>query len=144
MTERGTSVNHGAKAYRRLNVSSMVDSANPQQLIQMMFDGALARLKRARGCIEHGDIPGRTEGIDGALAILSALQGCLDHEKGGQLAENLDALYDYMQRRLYRAQVDNEAAIVDEVVDLLRTLADAWEAIEPATSTEPVRPATTA
>jgi len=137
-------VNSGAKAYRRLNVSSMVDSANPQQLIQMMFDGALARLQRAHGCIEHGDVAGRAEGIDGALAIISALQGCLDHEKGGQLAANLDGLYDYMQRRLYRAQVDNDAAIVDEVADLLRTLADAWEAIEPTTSTEAARPATTA
>ncbi|NJN51855.1 MAG: flagellar export chaperone FliS [Gammaproteobacteria bacterium] len=132
-------MNQGAKAYRSVNVASAVDSATPLQLIKMMFDGALARLKRARGCIVHGDVPGRSEALDGAMSILSALQGCLDHEKGGQLSAHLDSLYDYMQRRLFRATVDNDVAPIDEVSDLIVTLKSAWDAIDTSALTPRVR-----
>jgi flagellar protein FliS len=123
-------VNNGAKAYNRLNVSTAVESASSEQLIKLMLDGALARLIRAKGCITHGDIEGRSDAIDTALGIIGALQGCLDHDKGGDLAEHLDSLYDYLQRRLFRANADNDSAAIDEVIDLLRTLKDAWDAIE--------------
>jgi len=99
-----------------------------------MLDGALSRLIRAKGCITHNDIEGRNEAIDMALGIVGALQGCLDHERGGSLAQNLDALYDYMQRRLFRANVDGDSAPIDEVIDLVRTLKDAWDAIDTSAS----------
>jgi flagellar protein FliS len=123
-------VNHGAQAYSRLNVESIVETANSQQLVKLMLDGALARLIRAKGCIAHRDVEGRNQAIDTALGIIGALQGCLDHEHGGSLAENLDSLYDYMQRRLFRANVDSDTQAIDEVVDLVRTLKAAWDAID--------------
>lgn len=123
-------MNHGAQAYSRLNAATAVESASSQQLIKLMLDGALARLVRAKGCIAHHDIEGRNEALDVALGIVGALQGCLDHEHGGSLAKNLDALYDYMQRRLFRANVDGDGAAIDEVIDLVRTLKDAWDAID--------------
>lgn len=123
-------MNQGAKTYRRVNVSSSVDNASPHQLIKMMFDGALARLKRARGCVVHNDIAGRSDALDGALSIIGALQACLDHEQGGQLSAHLDSLYDYMQRRLFRAIVDNAVEPIDEVADLVLTLKQAWDAID--------------
>lgn len=104
-----------------------------------MFDGALARLKRARGCITHNDIPGRSEALDGAMSIIGALQGCLDHEQGGQLSTHLDSLYDYMQRRLFKAIVDNDVAPVDEVTDLIVTLKQAWDAIDASALTPAMR-----
>jgi flagellar protein FliS len=113
-----------------LNAATAVESASSQQLIKLMLDGALARLVRAKGCIAHHDIEGRNEALDVALGIVGALQGCLDHEHGGSLAKNLDALYDYMQRRLFRANVDGDGAAIDEVIDLVRTLKDAWDAID--------------
>jgi len=127
-------VNHGAQAYSRLNAATAVESASSQQLIKLMLDGALSRLTRAKGCITHNDIEGRNEAIDMALGIVGALQGCLDHERGGSLAQNLDALYDYMQRRLFRANVDGDSAPIDEVIDLVRTLKDAWDAIDTSAS----------
>lgn len=127
-------MNHGAQAYSRLNAATAVESASSQQLIKLMLDGALSRLIRAKGCITHNDIEGRNEAIDMALGIVGALQGCLDHERGGSLAQNLDALYDYMQRRLFRANVDGDSAPIDEVIDLVRTLKDAWDAIDTSAS----------
>ena len=59
------------------------------------------------------------------------LQMSLDHEKGSEIAANLDGLYDYMQRRLYRANADDDAAPLAEVTDLLNTLSSAWQTIDP-------------
>lgn len=123
-------VNEGARAYRQLNVSTSVEDASPHELIVMMFDGALTRLSRAKGCLEHGDIEGRAQALDSVLAIVAGLQASLDQARGGALAENLDALYDYMQRRLFRAIADQDGVAIDEVADLLRTLKEAWSAIE--------------
>ncbi len=123
-------MNQAAQAYSRLDIATAVESASSQQLVKLMLDGTLARLIRAKGCMAHGDIQGRHAAIDLALGIIGALQGCLDHERGGSLAANLDGLYDYMQRRLFRANVDVDAAAIDEVIDLVRTLKDAWDAID--------------
>lgn len=132
-------MNHAAQTYNRLNVATAVESANSQQLVKLMLDGALARLIRAKGCIAHHDIEGRNVALDTALGIIGALQGCLDHERGGSLAENLDSLYDYMQRRLFRANVDSDVKAIEEVIDLVRTLKAAWDAIDQTTT--PAQPA---
>ena len=118
-----------AAQYQKLNVESVVDSASPHQLINMLFDGACARLKKAQGCIAHGDIEGRSEAITATVSIVSGLQASLDHERGGDLADNLESLYDYIQRRLFRANSDNDAQALEEVIDLIKTLHDAWSAI---------------
>ena len=115
--------------YRRLGVESLVDSASPHQLIEMLFDGATARLQKAAGCIAHGDIGGRSAAISETVSIVSGLQASLDLENGGDLAENLDALYDYMQRRLFRANADNDPQPIHEVLSLVATLREAWGAI---------------
>ena len=122
-------MNRAIAQYRKLNVESVVDSASPHQLIEMLFDGASARLKKAAGCIAHDDINGRSAAITETVSIISGLQASLDLERGGDLAENLDALYDYMQRRLFRANADNDAGGVQEVLDLVATLHQAWHAI---------------
>jgi flagellar protein FliS len=118
-----------AAEYQKMNVESVVDSASPHQLINMLFEGACARLQKAQGCIAHGDIQGRSEAITATVSIISGLQASLDHERGGDLAENLESLYDYIQRRLFRANSDNDPRALDEVVDLIKTLHDAWSAI---------------
>ncbi|MCB1684373.1 MAG: flagellar export chaperone FliS [Pseudomonadales bacterium] len=122
-------MNKAIAQYRKLDVQTVVDSASPHQLIEMLIQGACARMKQAKGCIQHGDIEGRSRAINATLDILSGLQASLDHERGGDLSANLDALYDYMQRRLFRASLENDAAGLDEVIDLMRTLKDAWAAI---------------
>jgi flagellar secretion chaperone FliS len=122
-------VNKAIAQYQQLKVASVVDSANPHELVDMLFAGACARLQKASGCVTHGDIEGRNKAINETLSILTGLQASLDHARGGDLAENLDALYDYMQRRLLRANADADVSILREVIDLLTTLREAWLAI---------------
>ena len=123
--------NNGAMEYERMGVATVVDSASPHELIDMLFVGAQQRLIRARGCVLHNDIPGRADAIGAAVDIIDGLQASLDAERGGELASNLDALYDYMQRRLFRANMDNDADPIDEVLGLVDTLRSAWVAIGP-------------
>jgi flagellar protein FliS len=95
----------------------------------MLFRGARDRINQARGYIEHGDYEGKTRAINACIDIIDGLQASLDHERGGDIAENLDSLYEYMQRRLFRANADNDQAALAEVGDLVSTLQSAWTTI---------------
>ena len=122
-------MNTGARAYRQLDISTQIEAADEHTLIKMLFDGGIERLHRARGCIQRGDVSGRNKSLGEVVAIIAGLQGSLDMERGGELAANLDALYDYMQRRIHRANVDQDTGPLQEVIDLLSTLQEAWSAI---------------
>lgn len=129
--QQGKDLNSAALQYRKLNVQTLVGSASPHKLVGMLFDGACARLAQAAGHAMRADHEARSRCIGETVSIIDGLQASLDHEKGGELAGNLDALYDYMHRRLFRANADNDVAAIREVMDLLRTLQDAWNAIDP-------------
>ena len=117
-------------AYRQVGVQSMVDSASPQQLIKMLFDGLLASINAARGAIERGDINEKVRHIGKAVRILQeGLLGALDREKGGELAGNLASLYEYCTTRLTLANARNDASMVDEVAGLVSTVARGWNEI---------------
>ncbi len=124
-------VNSPVKQYHQLNVSTAVEAATPHQLIDMLFTGARDRIHQAIGFIEHGDYAGKAKAINACMDIISGLQASLDHEKGGEIAANLEGLYDYMQRRLFRASADNDKEALLEVNDLINTLRSAWVAIAP-------------
>ena len=82
--------------------------------------------------MEHGDIPQKGTKISKAIDLISSgLRASLDLESGGQLAEHLAALYDYMVQRLFWANAKNEVAALDEVTTLLIELRDAWAQISP-------------
>ena len=117
-------------AYRQVGVQSMVDSASPQQLIKMLFDGLLASIHAARGAIERGDINEKVRHIGKAVRILQeGLLGALDREKGGELAGNLASLYEYCTTRLTLANARNDVSMVDEVAGLVGTVAQGWNEI---------------
>lgn len=117
-------------AYRQVGVQSMVDSASPQQLIKMLFDGLLASINAARGAIERGDINEKVRHIGKAVRILQeGLLSALDREKGGELAGNLAALYEYCTARLTLANARNDVGMVDEVAGLVNTVAQGWNEI---------------
>jgi flagellar secretion chaperone FliS len=124
-------VNSPVRQYHQLNVETSVDAATPHQLIDMLFRGARDRINQAMGYMEHGDLAGKAKAINACVDILTGLQASLDHEKGGEIAANLDGLYDYMQRRLFRASADCDKQGLVEVTDLIDTLRSAWTAIDP-------------
>ena len=131
-SEWKNSVNSPVKQYHQLDVETSVEAATPHQLIDMLFRGAHDRISQAQGCLEHNDMAGKAKAINRCVDILSGLQASLDHEQGGEIAANLESLYDYMQRRLFRASTDNDIHALLEVRDLLDTLRSAWRAIEPS------------
>lgn len=119
----------GAVQYQKVSAVTAVQDATPHRLVQLMFDGAITRLNISRTQIQRGDYQGKAHSLNKALAIIGALQDCLDLEKGGELAANLDRLYNYLQHQLFRANVDNDVAVVDEVLDLLGRVKSGWDAI---------------
>ncbi len=120
----------GLAQYRTISAASRVQDASPHRLIQLMFEGLLARLATARGQIQRRDYQGKGQSLANALAVINALQQCLDMDKGGELARNLDALYDYCQKRLFAANVQNDVSIVDEVTQLVERIKSGWDAID--------------
>lgn len=117
------------KGYRAAGLQELIENASPHALIRMMMEGALDRIASAKGCMERGAIPEKGTQIGLVISIIDGLRVSLDKQAGGELAENLDRLYDYMMRRLLEANLRNEPAYLDEVADLLREVKDAWNAI---------------
>ncbi len=120
-----------ASTYRRLDVETSVDSANPHKLIAMLLDGAIASINRAKGAIANGDIAGRGEAISRAIRIVDeGLKAALD-DRGGEIAQHLRDLYDYVCRRLLSVSVSNDTAPLDEAASLLGEVQAGWAQIAP-------------
>ncbi|MBG6248506.1 MULTISPECIES: flagellar export chaperone FliS [Symbiopectobacterium] len=123
---------NGSQAYAQVGLESSVMSASPHQLIVLLFDGARSALVRARILLQQNDIAGKGYALSKAIDIITnGLKADLDIEKGGELAENLAALYDYMVQRLMIANLHNDAKVIDEVETLLNSISDAWRQIGP-------------
>lgn len=118
-----------SQAYSQVAVHSTVAAATPHRLITLLYDGALQRIAQARGHLLRGDLAAKGERIGKAMAIVDGLRGSLDRSVQHELTENLDSLYDYMNRQLVQANLKNDASYLDEVAVLLRDLKSAWEAI---------------
>ena len=114
-----------------MRVSSAVLDASPHQLITLMLGGARERARLAIACLERGDIARKAQAITDASAIIGGLNGALNLDAGGEIASGLQALYDYAQRRLLSANLDNAAGPLREVDDLLGDIESAWRAIAP-------------
>jgi len=80
--------------------------------------------------VETGDVAKRGEMLGKAISILAQLQADLDKEQGGEIADNLEALYDYMIRQLVSANQENSAAKVDEVLALVNEVKAGWDGIK--------------
>jgi flagellar protein FliS len=128
-----------SRQYASVGIESRVLGADPHALIGLLYDGAIEALSRARS---HFNAKQSTEAIryvgKARTIVFEGLRASLNRDQGGQLALQLDALYDYMTVRLIEAGRGNIAAL-DEVQRLLTELGDAWRSIEPSsTSTPPV------
>lgn len=122
-------INKALNQYKSVDLSTAVESASPHELISMLFKGALEALAKAKGAIERKDVELRVQQINKASSIIVNLKGSLDFEQGGEVAENLDSLYDYMVRTLMQANRENSAEKVTEVAGLLSEVFQGWAAI---------------
>ncbi|BBT91299.1 flagellar export chaperone FliS [Enterobacter mori] len=117
----------GTQAYAKIEVESAVMSASQQQLVIMLFDGALSALIRARLFLQDGNLQAKGMALSKAINIIeNGLKVGLDEESKDELTQNLIALYAYMVRRLLQANLRNDASAIEEVENLLRNISDGW------------------
>lgn len=117
------------KQYQNVNTQAQVLDASPHRLIQMLMEGCLTRLAQAKGAMERDQVAVKGEFLSKAIAIIGGLRDALDVQQGGDLAENLQRLYDYMAGRLLEANRANDTSIIDEVAGLLREIKSGWDGI---------------
>ncbi|KOC88766.1 flagellar export chaperone FliS [Winslowiella iniecta] len=126
---------NGTQAYAKIGLESSVMSASSDQLMTLLFDGALSALVRARLFLQDGNPAGKGQSLSKAINIIdNGLKMGLDDSNGDELADNLSALYSYMTRRLLQANLHNDVAAIEEVEALLRNIADAWKEVSASTA----------
>ena len=125
-----TSSNEAVREYQKLDARGSVEEASPHRLIQLMMERALMKIAAARGHMERKEVPAKGANITRAISLINGLQASLNHKADPRMAENFDALYAYMMRRLLEGNLHDDIAALDEVSGLLRELKEAWDAIE--------------
>jgi flagellar protein FliS len=117
-------------------MESRVLSADPIELVKMLYQAAVSEVRDARRHLANRDIVQRARAISKANAIVTELAVSLDHEHGGEVSRGLARLYDYMGRRLIEANFQQADRPLDEVLKLLLTLAEGWEGMPAALKPE--------
>lgn len=117
----------GAQAYAKVGVESRVLAASPHELIVLLFDGLQQSLRAARLHMVEGNTAEKGKAISRALDIINqGLVAALDRERGGQVTENLGAIYDYAARQLLLANLQNDVQRLDQAASLLEDIGAAW------------------
>ena len=125
-----TSQARAASAYASVNLESRASAAGGVDLVILLMEGILDRIKLAKTAIAQRDIMQKIKHLNKALEIISeGLRAHLDMQAGGELARNLDDLYAYCSVRLLHANSRNDVAALDEIVALLAPMLSAWVAI---------------
>ena len=120
-------------AYQKVGVEAAVEVADPHRLILLLFEGAQAAIGVARAAMQQNQVAVKGESISKAIDIISnGLKASLDAEKGGDLAERLNSLYDYMVLRLLQANLKSDDKALEEVSGLIGELLSAWREIAPS------------
>ena len=120
---------NGSALYAQTRAQGSVEGADRHQLLAMLLDGLVDRINQARGHILHRDVPAKGQAFGKAIAMLNTLRGSLDHSVEPTLTGRLDALYDYITRRLLHAQLNDDLRALDECERLIAPIREAWHAI---------------
>lgn len=130
------SMQGGASAYAKVGMETGVIAANPHKLIIMLFEGTQIALNNALQHMQAGNIAEKGQAISKAIMIIeNGLRASLDKSVGGEIAINLDSLYEYMSNQLLIANLKNQPEVIKEVQKLLRDIQSAWEEIAPKSAT---------
>ncbi|MBR9883895.1 MAG: flagellar export chaperone FliS [Oceanospirillales bacterium] len=124
-------MNKGINQYRQIDVETDLHNASPHRLIQMLFEGALKSIASARGELQSGTPAGVSQHISKAVQIVGGLEEALDKEAGGEIAENLERLYQHIQDSLVLAQAEKSESRLDQIIELLVELKSGWDQIAP-------------
>ena len=122
-----------ADSYHRVHVETGAQAGDPHKLIEMLLQGAIDSIHKARGALERQDLRIKGEQVGKAVRIVEeGLRAALDPVAGGQIAAELDQLYGYVVRKLTLANIRNDDAALMECAQLLQPIQEAWAGIRPA------------
>lgn len=121
--------NSALKQYQTVDVHSKLGASSPHSLVAMLLDGVLQKIARASGAIQRGDLAQQGEDLSAGIRIIDSLRASLDYTKGGEVASNLGAIYDYIERRLLEANTKSDIRIIAEVTSLVNQIKSGWDAI---------------
>jgi flagellar secretion chaperone FliS len=116
-------------AYANRYKEVAIKTATPLQLVVILYDGAIQALQEAQENLRRQDIPARARCINRSVSIITELQASLNFSIGGDIAESLDRLYNYMKQRIFKANIDQSPEPLNEVVTLLGNLRSAWNTL---------------
>lgn len=118
--------------WKEAYLESRIMSADPLELVSLLYQGAIDSVRDARKYLAQEDIPARGKAIAKATDILIELEASLNHKAGGSISRRLADMYQYMTLRLLEANIRRDDAILAEVQSLLATMAEAWRGIQKA------------
>lgn len=130
-------VSNNISHYNEVGRVSGVSDADPHRLVQMLLEGALGKIAMVKGLMNRKEIAKKGEVISQAVSIINSLRASLDLSAGGELATNLDNVYEYIERRLLKANIDNDITLLDEASSLLYEIKTGWDTIPPELRKKP-------
>lgn len=119
----------GAKFYQQVGAQGKVEDASPHRLIQMMFESAIEAMNVTKGALAEKNVLLKVAKVNKAFDIVESLRGCLNMEEGGEMAKNLDSLYEHTLYQIMQVNATNNPDLCDHVVKILSELLDAWNQI---------------
>lgn len=107
-----------------------VNGASPLQLVIMLYDGALRFIEAGKRAMLTGDLYSQNQNLQKAQRIVTELTSCLDMEKGGEVAQNLLALYTFVFNQLVEANVEDQIDALEPCLSVLSGLRESWAELE--------------
>ena len=115
--------------YGKMKDDTQTMYASPHQLMLMLFDGAIEAMSLNIGAIQQNDAEVRSKQNTRSITIINGMRECLDMQSGGELADNLHALYQYMAQELFRANFKNDADTIQNIQTMLKDIRGSWKKI---------------
>ena len=115
--------------YGQIKNDAQTSYASPHQLMLMLFDGAIEAMSMTIGSIQNKNFELRSKQNTRSITIINGMRECLDLEKGGELADNLYSLYQYMVQELFRASFKNDVDTIQNIQTMLKDIRGSWEKI---------------
>jgi flagellar protein FliS len=126
-----TQTSQYANTYKQVGLETEIAGADPHKLVMMLLDGAISATKLASIGIQKRDIQSKSAQLSKAISIINeGLRASLDHKQGGQIASRLDSLYLYITSQLLEANLSNRTEPLNEALELLVMIQDAWKGIK--------------
>jgi flagellar protein FliS len=118
------------KKYSQVRASS-ISEMTPYEQINLIFSNIIGRLAATKGFIERREIQKKGENISACILLLGALQDALNLkvEQDPSISDNLMALYDYCQRKLTQANLNNDVEAIMEVSGIVKQIKEGWDSI---------------